>query len=141
ARAAPGGRALAGVPREDPAADPHAAEPDPDPDRVLAAPLTLDGKVAIVTGGARGIGRAVADGLTRAGATVAIADLDPPEGGIRADVSDEGDCERMAREAVERHGRIDILVNNAGLYATLAMRPFTEIPLDEWRRVMDVNVA
>jgi len=47
----------------------------------------------------------------------------------------------MAREALEHCGSIDILVNNAGLYASLAMRPFTEIPLEEWRRVMDVNVA
>ena len=47
----------------------------------------------------------------------------------------------MVREMLERHGSIDVLVNNAGLYATLAMRPFEEIPLEEWRRVMDVNVA
>ena len=47
----------------------------------------------------------------------------------------------MAREALDQCGSIDILVNNAGLYASLAMRPFTEIPLEEWRRVMDVNVA
>jgi NAD(P)-dependent dehydrogenase (short-subunit alcohol dehydrogenase family) len=47
----------------------------------------------------------------------------------------------MVRETVNRHGRVDVLVNNAGLYASLAMRPFTEIPLEEWRRVMDVNVA
>ena len=47
----------------------------------------------------------------------------------------------MANEALERCGSIDILVNNAGLYASLAMRPFTEIPLEEWRQVMDVNVA
>jgi NAD(P)-dependent dehydrogenase (short-subunit alcohol dehydrogenase family) len=46
----------------------------------------------------------------------------------------------MVREVVERCGRIDILVNNAGVYASLPMRPFTEIPVDEWRRVMDVNV-
>ena len=46
----------------------------------------------------------------------------------------------MAAETVERCGRIDILVNNAGLYASLAMRPFEQIPLDEWRQVMDVNV-
>ncbi len=70
-----------------------------------------------------------------------IADLDPPEGGIRADVSSEEDVQRMVDETVERHGRLDILINNAGLYASLAMRPFTEIPLDEWRQVMDVNVA
>jgi len=46
----------------------------------------------------------------------------------------------LAEDVVERYGRLDILVNNAGLYASLAMRPFTEIPVDEWRRVMDVNV-
>ena len=101
----------------------------------------LDGKVALVTGGAQGIGKAIAEGLEAQGATVAIADLSPPAGGIRADVSSEADVETMVGETVERHGGIDILVNNAGLYASLAMRPFTEIPLEEWRRVMDVNVA
>jgi len=103
--------------------------------------VTLAGKVAIVTGGAQGIGRAIAEGLEREGAEVVVADLNPPEGGIRADVASEEDVERMMSEAVERHSRVDVLVNNAGLYATLAMRPFTEIPLEEWRRVMDVNVA
>jgi NAD(P)-dependent dehydrogenase (short-subunit alcohol dehydrogenase family) len=101
----------------------------------------LDGKVAIVTGGAQGIGRAIADGLEAEGATVVVADLNPPEGGIQADVSSEEDVARMVDETVTRHGRIDVLVNNAGLYASLAMRPFTEIPLEEWRQVMDVNVA
>ncbi len=103
--------------------------------------MRLESKVAVVTGGAQGIGRAIADGLAADSAEVVIADLNPPEGGIRADVSDEGDVQRMVDETLERHGRIDILVNNAGLYASLAMRPFTEIPLDEWRQVMDVNVA
>jgi NAD(P)-dependent dehydrogenase (short-subunit alcohol dehydrogenase family) len=101
----------------------------------------LEGRVAVVTGGAQGIGSAIADGLEAEGATVAIADLDPPPDGIRADVSSEEDVQRLTDEVVARHGGIDILVNNAGLYASLAMRPFTEIPLDEWRRVMDVNVA
>jgi NAD(P)-dependent dehydrogenase (short-subunit alcohol dehydrogenase family) len=101
----------------------------------------LDGKVAIVTGGAQGIGRAIADGLAREGVTTVVADLDPPQGGIRADVSSEEDVARMVDETVTRHGRVDILINNAGLYASLPMRPFTEIPLDEWRQVMDVNVA
>jgi NAD(P)-dependent dehydrogenase (short-subunit alcohol dehydrogenase family) len=117
-------------------------EPDHGAHLVLSDPVTqLDGKVAIVTGGAQGIGRAIADGLEREGATVVIADLDPPEGGIRANVANESDVEAMVRETVDRHGGLDILVNNAGLYASLAMRPFTEIPLEEWRRVMDVNVA
>ena len=101
----------------------------------------LDGKIAIVTGGAQGIGAAIAGALRADGAEVVIADLDPPEDGIRADVSSEVDVAAMVEETVARHGGIDILVNNAGLYASLAMRPFEEIPLEEWRQVMDVNVA
>jgi NAD(P)-dependent dehydrogenase (short-subunit alcohol dehydrogenase family) len=101
----------------------------------------LDGKVAIVTGGAQGIGAAIVAGLEREGAEVVVADLEPPEGGIQADVSSEADVRRMVGHALERNGRIDILINNAGLYASLEMRAFTEIPLDEWKLVMDVNVA
>jgi NAD(P)-dependent dehydrogenase (short-subunit alcohol dehydrogenase family) len=101
----------------------------------------LAGKVAIVTGGAQGIGAAIARGLEAEGAAVVVADLSPPEAGIRADVASEEDVARMVEETLTRHGRIDILVNNAGLYASLEMRTFTEIPLGEWRQVMDVNVA
>jgi NAD(P)-dependent dehydrogenase (short-subunit alcohol dehydrogenase family) len=101
----------------------------------------LAGKVAIVTGGAQGIGAAIARGFAAEGAEVVIADLNPPEGGIRADVSSEDDVQRMVDETLARHGRIDVLVNNAGLYASLAMQPFEQIPLEEWRQVMDVNVA
>ena len=101
----------------------------------------LEGKVAIVTGGAQGIGAAIVSGLEVDGATVVVADLNPPEGGIRADVASETDVAAMVEEALARHGRIDILVNNAGLYASLEMRAFTEIPLEEWNRVMEVNVA
>jgi NAD(P)-dependent dehydrogenase (short-subunit alcohol dehydrogenase family) len=101
----------------------------------------LDGKVAIVTGGAQGIGAAIASGLEAEGATVVVADLNPPEGGIRADVASEEGVAAMVEETLARHGRIDVLINNAGLYASLAMRPFTEIPLEEWNRVMEVNVA
>jgi NAD(P)-dependent dehydrogenase (short-subunit alcohol dehydrogenase family) len=102
---------------------------------------TLEGKVAIVTGGAQGIGAAIASGLVGEGATVVIADLNPPEGGIRADVASEEDVSRMVDETLERHGCVDVLVNNAGLYASLEMRAFTDIPLEEWNRVMEVNVA
>src|SRR5439155_1226051 len=98
-------------------------------------------QVAVGTGGAKGIGRAIADGLQAEGATVAVADLNPPSDGFRADVSSEEDVQRLTDEVVARHGGIDVLINNAGLYASLAMRPFTEIPVEEWRRVMDVNVA
>jgi NAD(P)-dependent dehydrogenase (short-subunit alcohol dehydrogenase family) len=101
----------------------------------------VEGKVAIVTGGAQGIGAAIASGLEAEGATVVIADLNPPEGGIRVDVASEADVAAMVSETLERHGRIDLLVNNAGLYASLEMRAFTEIPLEEWNRVMEVNVA
>jgi NAD(P)-dependent dehydrogenase (short-subunit alcohol dehydrogenase family) len=110
----------------------------------------LGGKVAIVTGGAKGIGRAIADGLAGEGARVVVVDVEGaeaaaasyPEGvGLTVDVADEDAVRRLTTETVERCGAIDILVNNAGLYASLAMRPFTEIPLEEWRRVMDVNVA
>jgi NAD(P)-dependent dehydrogenase (short-subunit alcohol dehydrogenase family) len=110
----------------------------------------LDGKVAIVTGGSQGIGNAIAHGLEAAGARIVIADLQGAEAaaeafangiGLTADVADEAAVESLVAEVTERCGSIDILVNNAGLYASLAMRPFTEIPLDEWRKVMDVNVA
>ncbi len=101
----------------------------------------LEGRVAIVTGGAQGIGAAIVAGLETADATVVVADLNPPDGGIRADVASEEDVSRMVGQALESNGRIDILVNNAGLYASLEMRAFTEIPLAEWNRVMEVNVA
>ena len=110
---------------------------------------SLAGKVAIVTGASQGIGNAIAKGLAAEGARIVIADLSRAEEaaqefddglGLTVDVADEAQVEGMARETVERCGSIDILVNNAGLYASLKMRPFTEIPVDEWRQVMDVNV-
>jgi NAD(P)-dependent dehydrogenase (short-subunit alcohol dehydrogenase family) len=116
----------------------------------MAPEGTLAGKVAIVTGAAQGIGRAIAEGLAREGARIVVADLRGaeeaaaafPEGlGLTVDVSKEGDVARMAEQVVSQCGTIDVLVNNAGLYASLPMRSFLEIPLDEWRTVMDVNVA
>ncbi|MEN3284424.1 MAG: hypothetical protein V7607_5564 [Solirubrobacteraceae bacterium] len=109
----------------------------------------LQDKVAIVTGGAQGIGRAIADRLAADGARIVIADLEGAEDaaadfsdgvGLTVDVASEDDVQRMAAETVERCGSIDVLVNNAGLYASLAMRPFEQIPVDEWRQVMEVNV-
>jgi NAD(P)-dependent dehydrogenase (short-subunit alcohol dehydrogenase family) len=110
----------------------------------------LDGKIAVVTGGAQGIGRAIAEGLAAEGARIVIADLQGAEEAagsfadgvaIAADVSKEDDVQRLVDETISRCGGVDVLVNNAGLYASLAMRPFEQIPLDEWRQVMDVNIA
>jgi NAD(P)-dependent dehydrogenase (short-subunit alcohol dehydrogenase family) len=109
---------------------------------------SLDGKVALVTGAAQGIGFAIAKGLAAEGARIVVADLNRAEAaaaelddgvGLTADVSDEAQVEQLVRDTIDRCGRIDILVNNAGLYASLQMRPFTEIPADEWRQVMEVN--
>jgi NAD(P)-dependent dehydrogenase (short-subunit alcohol dehydrogenase family) len=112
--------------------------------------VRLDGKVAIVTGAAQGIGRSIADALAAEGARIVVADLNGAEEaaarypgglGLTVDVASEEDVDRMVDETVGRCGSVDILVNNAGIFASLPMRPFTEIGLDEWRRVMDVNVA
>lgn len=110
----------------------------------------LQGKVAVVTGAAQGIGKAIADGLSREGARIVVADLQHaeeaasayPDGvGLTVDVASEDDVARMAEQVLERCGSVDVLVNNAGLYASLPMRPFTEIPLQEWNRVMEVNLG
>jgi NAD(P)-dependent dehydrogenase (short-subunit alcohol dehydrogenase family) len=110
---------------------------------------SLEGRVAVVTGAAQGIGNAIAKGLAAEGARIVVADLNRADEaahefedgiGLTVDVADELQVERMAQQVVDECGRIDILVNNAGLYASLQMRPFTEIPVEEWRQVMDVNV-
>jgi len=111
---------------------------------------SLDGKVAIVTGGRRGIGRAIADGLAAEGARIAILDVVEAEEaaaaydgglGLAGDVSSETDTVRMVEAVASHFGRIDILVNNAAIFAALKMAPFTDISLDDWNRVLDVNVG
>jgi len=109
---------------------------------------SLENRVAVVTGGAQGIGRKIAEGLAAEGAKVVIADLHAADdvaaqlGGtaVEVDVSDQGACERMAQAALEAYGQIDILVNNAGIYSSLVPTPFEQLSVDEWRRVFDVNV-
>jgi NAD(P)-dependent dehydrogenase (short-subunit alcohol dehydrogenase family) len=110
---------------------------------------SLEGRVAVVTGAAQGIGNAIAKGLAAEGARIVVADLNRADEaaqefehgiGLTVDVADDLQVERMAQQVVDECGRIDILVNNAGLYASLQMRPFTEIPVEEWRQVMDVNL-
>ncbi|HLI10865.1 MAG TPA: glucose 1-dehydrogenase [Alphaproteobacteria bacterium] len=114
--------------------------------------MRLGGKVAIVTGGAKGIGFAVATDLAARGAAVLIADLAGAEAaaerlcqsghramGLAADVASEDDTANLAAAAAREFGGIDVLINNAGIYSSLTPRPFEEIEPAEWRRVMEVN--
>jgi len=106
----------------------------------------LDDRVAIVTGGAQGIGKAIADKLADEGATVVVADINgegaeeaaPEDGaGMQVDTSSEADVKRMVADTVGTYGKLDILVNNA------AIVPFTawdDVDFAEWRRIMAVNL-
>jgi meso-butanediol dehydrogenase/(S,S)-butanediol dehydrogenase/diacetyl reductase len=109
--------------------------------REAALARDLDGRVAVVTGGARGIGRGIVDALAARGAAVVVADLDPDTAGdeecLRVDVTDEGSVRDLVHDVIERHGRLDILVNNAGVSRSL---PFVDIDEAEWDRVFAVNV-
>ncbi len=113
----------------------------------------MQDRVCIVTGAAQGIGAVYASALAREGARVVISDVQEGsavarticmQGGealfVQADVSDEASVEALVRTVAERYGRIDVLVANAAIYATLALRPFTEITVAEWDRIMAVNV-
>jgi NAD(P)-dependent dehydrogenase (short-subunit alcohol dehydrogenase family) len=106
----------------------------------------LDERVAIVTGAAQGIGKAIADKLAQEGAAVVVADVNgegaeaaAPAGGVgmRIDVSSEDDVRRMVDDTVERFGRLDVLVNNA---AIVPFKAWDEVDFAEWRRIMAVNL-
>ena len=116
--------------------------------------MKLAGRTAIVTGAARGIGKALAARLAADGAAVVIADIDGYEAaaaaltasgaralGLKVDVSSESDTARMAGLALEAFGRIDILVNNAAMFATVRIGAFEDIPVAEWKRLLEVNVV
>ncbi len=113
----------------------------------------VQGKVVIVTGGARGIGRAYCEALAKEGACVVVADiLDQSETldavrltggeaiGVTVDISNESSNEAMATSAVDKYGRIDVLINNAALFSETTRGPFHSLTVAEWDRAFAVNV-
>ncbi len=113
----------------------------------------LEGRIAIVTGAAQGIGAVFAKGLAAEGAALVIADVESgaavvaeieTAGGraidVQTDVSDEASCKNMVAKTVDAFGRLDILVNNAALFTSIARSPFDEISVDVWDKVMAVNI-
>lgn len=112
--------------------------------------IRLNGKTAIVTGAASGIGLAIARELAASGATVILSDLDPDKteaaaadvghGALArvADVADAGAVEALVEFAMDRTGRLDLLVNNAGIGGPLG--PVGAYALEDWRKVIDVNL-
>jgi len=115
--------------------------------------MKLKGKVAIITGGGRGLGKAYALRLFEEGARVVISDvLDTTKvkqeierkGGealsLYTDVAEEESTKEMAQKTMERFGRIDILINNAAIFANLGKKPFYEISSNEWDQVLGINL-
>ena len=115
--------------------------------------MQLENKVAIVTGAARGLGRAYAEALAAEGAAVIAADLNDCNDTVAAittaggravatqvDVADSQSCDAMASLALDAFGRVDILINNAALYAGLKGARFEQLDETQWDKVMQVNI-
>src|SRR5919109_2369165 len=115
--------------------------------------MRLEGKVAVVTGGAQGIGRAIVLGLGREGAKVVVADLQAEKAksvadelgklgteglAVEVNVSSESSVKRLAQRTFERFGRIDILVNDAGIYPRSLVVDMSE---EDWDRTINVNLG
>ncbi|BDC52004.1 3-oxoacyl-ACP reductase [Bryobacterales bacterium F-183] len=111
--------------------------------------FSLENQTAIVTGGATGIGEAIAQRLAKAGATVVIADINieaaeataktiPGAIALKVDITDPASTDAATAEIIKRTGRIDVLVNNAGIAGKAA--PITEQTLDDWHKCIAVNM-
>jgi NAD(P)-dependent dehydrogenase (short-subunit alcohol dehydrogenase family) len=112
----------------------------------------LDGKIALVTGSAQGLGREIALGLAQSGCSLALADLVEPEDtasqiaamgarsiSMKADVSDEAAVRNMVEKSSAEYTRVDILVNNAGI-SQLSFTGTEDLPAEEWDRILAVNL-
>src|SRR5512139_249398 len=116
----------------------------------------LKDRVVIITGAGQGIGRVFAKSFAKAGARAVVAELNEKKaaevsaeimgaGGqalaVTTDVADPASIDEMIEVVEDEYGRIDVLINNAGIFSTLEMRPFDQIPLQEWERVLRVNLT
>jgi NAD(P)-dependent dehydrogenase (short-subunit alcohol dehydrogenase family) len=117
---------------------------------------SLKDRVVIITGAGQGIGRVFAKAFAMAGAAVVIAERNEKtaaavateilnaEGkalAVTTDVGDPASIAEMIELAEDEFGRIDVLINNAGIFSTLEMRPFDQIPLEEWEQVLRINLT
>ena len=115
----------------------------------------LTGRTVIITGGGKGIGKVYAEEFAKAGAQVVTADIDAAAAravaealstqgcealALETDIASEESTKSMAEATIERFGSIDVLVNNASLMSVLPRRSWLEIPIEEWDRVMAVNL-